>query len=267
MTNIEPYLWDTGAKVWHKNVCITVRQVRRLCLWMNVFIRSIVLHCYLTLKLIIFTTLWHLSNEKLETKRRRKYFAGGSKRKGHLNLNVKSFFAKQNDKSLLVKGKTSSYKVLHFEAVCPVSREMRWTPAKFALAQVASHAFVSVTVPRASSCSRHQNASVHNTSLFAVTVRPTLIIYLLQFRLFSSIFHISSPHAPLPFTPLNGRRKKMYVCVSGIHVLWQSLPATVNRISPAARLFPNLRVGCMQKQKTSYIGNFNESQVIIVAQK
>lgn len=84
--------------------------------------------------------------------------------------------------------------------VCPVSREMRWAPAKFALAQVASHAFISVTVLRASSCSRHQNWSVHNTSLFAVTVRPTLIIYLLQFRLFSSIFHISSPHAPLPFT-------------------------------------------------------------------
>lgn len=107
-------------------------------------------------------------------------------------------------------------KVLYLDTVCPVSWEMRWAPAKFAFTQVASHAFISVTVLRASSCSRHQNGSVHNTSLFAVTVRPTLIIYLLQFRLFSSIFHISSPHAPLPFTPLNGRRKKTYVCVSGI---------------------------------------------------
>lgn len=92
--------------------------------------------------------------------------------------------------------------------MCPLCLEMRRAPVKFALAQVASHAFISVTVLRASSCSRHQNGSMHNTSLFAVTVRPTLIIYLLQFRLFSSIFHISSPHAPLPFTPLNGRRKK-----------------------------------------------------------
>lgn len=140
------------------------------------------------------------------------------KQKDIFNLYFKLFLYSHSEQIIpvVLLLKKSSKKVFHWETVCPVYREMRWAPAKFALAQVASHEFISVTVPRASSASRHQNGSVHNTSLFAVTVRPTLIIYLLQFRLFSSIFHISSPHAPLPFTPLNGRRKKMYMCVSGI---------------------------------------------------
>lgn len=152
--------------------------------------------------------------------------------------------------------------------MCPVRREMRWVPAKFALAQVASHAFISVTVPRASSCSRHQSASVHNTSLFAVTVRPTLIIYLLQFCLFFEYFsHFLPPSTPT-IHPVERPQEKKRTCVyQAFSVLWQSLPATLNRISPVARLFPNLYAECMQKQKTSYIGNFNESRVIIVAQK
>lgn len=44
---------------------------------------------------------------------------------------------------------------------------------------------------------RHPRTCLHNTSLYAVAVRWTLIIYLLQFCLFSSIFHISPPHTPL----------------------------------------------------------------------
>jgi hypothetical protein len=60
---------------------------------------------------------------------------------------------------------------------------------------------------------RH-SCTLHNTSLCDVAVRWTLIIYLLQFRLFSSIFHISSPHTPLSTRLPNGRRKKTsYVCV------------------------------------------------------
>lgn len=78
----------------------------------------------------------------------------------------------------------------------------------FTLATFASHSFVSVTVLRASSCSRHQNGSLHNTSLFAVTVRPTLIIYLLQFRLFFEYFSHFLPPCTHPIYPVERPQKK-----------------------------------------------------------
>lgn len=65
---------------------------------------------------------------------------------------------------------------------------------------------------QASSCSRHQSCSLHNTSLFAVAVRPTLIIYLLQFRLFFEYFSHFLSTPPLA-TLSNGRRKKRDVRV------------------------------------------------------
>lgn len=66
-----------------------------------------------------------------------------------------------------------------------------------------------------SSRSRHPRARLHNTSLYAATVRRTLIIYLLQFCLFSSIFHNSSPRHPSrsPYRTA-AEKKASCVCVS-----------------------------------------------------
>lgn len=56
---------------------------------------------------------------------------------------------------------------------------------------------------------------LHNTSPYTGTVRRTLIIYLLQFRLFSSIFHNSAPHSHPARPPPHGRSKKnsVRVCI------------------------------------------------------
>lgn len=66
-----------------------------------------------------------------------------------------------------------------------------------------------------SSRSRHPRARLHNTSLYAATVRWTLIIYLLQFCLFSSIFHNSSPRHPSrsPYRTAAGKKSFVRVCI------------------------------------------------------
>lgn len=84
-----------------------------------------------------------------------------------------------------------------------------------------------------SSRSRHPRARLHNTSLYAATVRWTLIIYLLQFCLFSSIFHNSSPRHPSrsPYRTAAEKKSFVRVCIGRSRVLdrWDSSTRAARR--------------------------------------
>lgn len=103
---------------------------------------------------------------------------------------------------------------------------------------------------------------VHNTSPRTVTVRRTLIIYLLQFCLFSSIFHISSPHVPPPPTAERPQKKNVVrVCIGTLLcIVVTTRPAPRGHRLAAARL-PNFRT-----QKTRQIMSADPENAVIKTQ-
>lgn len=88
---------------------------------------------------------------------------------------------------------------------------------------------------RVSGRSRHPRTRLHNTSVCAVAVRWTLIIYLLQFRLFSSIFHISSPHTPLFTHCRTAAEKTLHACVRYVTVYSQKCIVALQTSHPPRR--------------------------------